>query len=143
KHDPRYVAPSLMAYLILLARVTPVLAGHRTAALAAAALAAYAVSTGFYFRRHVDNLYFVSANRTAANVKALTVDRFGRSLRAYRVAIPASSDLGFPLHWGLLFSAYLDDPAYQVLQYQTLDDIEIPVGKPLLVLGCTTGTCID
>jgi len=144
KHDPRYVAPSLMAYLILLARAMPVSVGHQAgAAVAAAALAAYAMTTGVYFRRYMDNLYFVSANKIAANVKTLTIDRFGQSLRAYRIAIPASSELGYPLHWGLFFCAYLDDPAYQVVQYKNLDEIEIPDPKPLLILGCGAGTCID
>jgi hypothetical protein len=144
KHDPRYVAPSVAVYLLILAWVIPAVARGRILALVSAALlAGYATFSGLYFRQYIDGLYFVSANKIAQSAKELTVDRLGQSLRGFRLAIPSNEQVDFALHWGDLFRRYLNDPQFEVLHYSSLDELEPNGGKPLLVLACDAGVCRD
>jgi hypothetical protein len=145
KHDLRYVVASLMAYLLVLARVVPAIVGssRALAVLAVTLIAGYAAGTGVYFRRHMDGLYYVVGSRVAESAKVLTIDRFGQSLRNFRLAIPAGAGIDWALLNGELFRVYLNDPHYQVLRYSKLEEIDPINDTPLLVLACPTDHCED
>jgi hypothetical protein len=144
KHDPRYVEPSLMCWMLMLARMRPAWASRRAAvAVATTAFTAYALLAGAYFRKQIPNLYFRQSEQIAGRVKAVTIDRYGSSLRGMEIAMPSSMNLDYSVGWGWLFRAYLNIPPSQLLHYQKLEDLKLAPGKPHLVLSCPGEICKD
>jgi hypothetical protein len=135
KNDLRYISPSFMVYAYLLAGAIPaVFPRPMPFTIAVGGLAAFVVTTSFYFRQHIEQLYYVYSNRIAESMKAATIDRFGRSLREYSVWLPPLPDDGWALLGDTFFGVYLDDFAFKTHRYTHLDEVDDKADK-LLVLS--------